>query len=84
MTKNQNRSKVVSMNITEHQEIDYHEDQMVFDFHNEDNSTEEKFWYDSYTGTYWLSDEEWEEPMEFTEDELIQEGIYINEFNQRV
>jgi hypothetical protein len=25
-----------------------------------------------------LHDEEWEEPMEFTEDELEQEGIYIN------
>ena len=43
-----------------------------------------KFYYDSFTGTYFLHDEEWEEPMEFTEDELIQEGIYINEFNQRV
>jgi hypothetical protein len=26
-----------------------------------------------------LHDEEWEEPMEFTEEELEQEGIYINE-----
>ena len=29
-------------------------------------------------------DEEWEEPMEFTEDELISEGICLNEFNQRI
>ena len=43
-----------------------------------------KLEYNSYTGTYWLHDEEWEEPMEFTEDELISEGIYLNEFNQRV
>tara|TARA_Y100000592_G_C5265665_1_gene219413 strand:+ start:198 stop:371 length:174 start_codon:yes stop_codon:yes gene_type:complete len=50
----------------------------------EDETIEEKFWYDSYTGTYWLADEEWAEPMEFTEDELIEEGIYLNEFNQRV
>lgn len=48
----------------------------------EDNTIEEKFWYDSFTGTYWLQDEEWSEPMEFTEDELIQEGIYLNEYNQ--
>jgi hypothetical protein len=40
--------------------------------------------YDNFTGTYWLQDEEWEEPIEFTEDELINEGIYLNEFNQRV
>lgn len=50
----------------------------------EDNTIEEKFWYDSFTGTYWLKDEEWAEPMEFTEDELVDEGIYINEFNQKV
>ncbi len=50
----------------------------------EDETIEEKFWYDSYTGTYWLADEEWAEPMEFTEDELIEEGIFLNEFNQRV
>ena len=51
-----------------------------------ENITEEKFWYDSYTGTYWLADEEWEEPREFTEDELISEGIYLNEFciNERL
>ena len=46
----------------------------------EENTIEEKFWYDSYTGTYWLHDEEWEEPTEFTEDELITEGIYLNEY----
>ena len=34
-------------------------------------------------GTYWLQDEEWAEPMEFTEDELVDEGIYLNEYNQR-
>ena len=50
----------------------------------EDNSVEEKFYYDTYTGTYFLHDEEWEEPMEFTEDELIEEGIYLNEFSQRI
>jgi hypothetical protein len=38
-----------------------------------------KLQYDSFTGTYFLHDEEWEEPMEFTEDELINEGIYLNE-----
>ena len=37
----------------------------------EDDTIEEKFWYDSFTGTYWLQDEEWAEPMEFTEDELV-------------
>jgi hypothetical protein len=41
-------------------------------------------YYDTYTGTYFLHDEEWEEPMEFTEDELVEEGIYLNEFCQRV
>lgn len=45
----------------------------------EDKTIEEKFYYDNFTGTYFLRDEEWEEPMEFTEDELEQEGIYINE-----
>ena len=40
--------------------------------------------YDSFTGTYWLQDEEWEEPIEFTEDELINEGIYLNEYCQKV
>ena len=45
----------------------------------EDDSIEEKFYYDNFTCTYFLHDEEWEEPMEFTEDELISEGIYINE-----
>mgnify|MGYP001236933247 CR=1 FL=1 len=49
----------------------------------EDDTIEEKFWYDSFTGTYWLQDEEWAEPMEFTEDELVDEGIYLNEYNQR-
>ena len=39
-----------------------------------------KLQYDSFTGTYFLHDEEWEEPMEFTEDELAQEGIYLNEY----
>lgn len=44
----------------------------------EDNTIEEKFYYDNYTGTYWLHDEEWAEPMEFTESELVEEGIYLN------
>ena len=43
-----------------------------------------KLEYDSFTGTYWLQDEEWSEPREFTEDELIQEGIYLNEYCQRI
>lgn len=47
-------------------------------------ANESRLSYDSFTGTYWLQDEEWEEPIEFTEDELINEGIYLNEFNQRV
>ena len=42
-------------------------------------ANESKLSYDSFTGTYFLHDEEWAEPMEFTEDELEQEGIYINE-----
>ena len=50
----------------------------------QDDSVGDKFYYDNYTGTYFLHDEEWEEPREFTEDELIQEGIYLNEFCQRV
>ena len=37
-----------------------------------------KLQYDSFTGTYFLHDEEWEEPMEFTEEELEQEGIYLH------
>jgi|13_taG_2_1085334.scaffolds.fasta_scaffold22028_7 hypothetical protein len=43
-----------------------------------------KLQYDCFTGTYWLQDAEWEEPMEFTEDELINEGIYLNEYCQRI
>ena len=43
-----------------------------------------KLEYDSFSGTYWLYDEEWSEPQEFTEDELINEGIYLNEFSQRI
>ena len=43
-----------------------------------------KLQYDCFTGTYWVQDEEWEEPMEFTEDELINEGIYLNEYCQRI
>jgi hypothetical protein len=45
------------------------------DYIEENNN---KLQYDSFTGTYFLHDEEWEEPMEFTEDELVQEGIYIS------
>ena len=47
-----------------------------------EETIDEKFWYDSYTGTYWLADEEWEEPREFTEDELASEGIYPHESNR--
>lgn len=43
-----------------------------------------KLEYDCFTGTYWLQDEEWEEPREFTEDELINEGIYLNEYCQSI
>jgi hypothetical protein len=43
-----------------------------------------KLEYDSFSGTYWLQDEEWEEPREFTADELINEGIYLNEYCERV
>ena len=42
-----------------------------------EETVEEKFWYDSYTGDHWLADEEWEELREFTEDELASEGIYL-------
>ena len=41
----------------------------------EDSTIADKFYYDSSTETYSLHNEEWEEPMEFTEDELISEGI---------
>ena len=43
-----------------------------------------KLEYDCFTGTYWLQDEEWEEPREFTADELITEGIYLNEYCERI
>lgn len=42
----------------------------------EDNKLE----YDSFTGTYWITDEFTGESIEFTEDELIMEGIYLNEY----
>jgi hypothetical protein len=48
--------------------------------HIYEDETEKKFYYDNFTGTYFLHDEEWAEPMEFTEDELVQEGIYLNEY----
>ncbi len=48
--------------------------------HIYEDETETKFYYDNFTGTYFLHDEEWEEPMEFTRDELVQEGIYLNEY----
>ena len=50
------------------EEIDYIEDNL------------NKLQYDCFTGTYWLQDEEWAEPREFTSDELISEGIYLNEY----
>jgi len=50
----------------------------------EDSAFADKFYYDTFTGTYFLHDEEWEEPMEFTEDELINEGIYLNEYCERI
>ena len=65
MTRKQKHSKVLNMNINH-----------IY----EDGTIEEKFYYDNFTGTYFLHDEEWEEPMEFTEDELVQEGIYLNEY----
>jgi len=45
----------------------------------EDDTIEEKFYFDNFTGTYFLHDEEWAEPMEFTKDELEQEGILTND-----
>lgn len=64
MTRKQKYSKVQNMNIN----------------HIYEDETETKFYYDNFTGTYFLHDEEWEEPMEFTEDELVEEGIYLNEY----
>ena len=64
MTRKQKYSKVQNMNIN----------------HIYEDETEKKFYYDNFTGTYFLHDEEWEEPMEFTEDELAEEGIYLNEY----
>jgi len=43
---------------------------------------EQKMAYDSYTGTYWVYCTEAEEYIEVTEDELISEGIYLNEYCQ--
>ena len=43
---------------------------------------EEKLYYDSFTGTYFLHDEEWGEPREFTEQEAINEGILFDGFNE--
>tara|TARA_Y100001938_G_C8090694_1_gene434836 strand:+ start:152 stop:328 length:177 start_codon:yes stop_codon:yes gene_type:complete len=34
----------------------------------------------SYSGSYFLHDEEYGEPIEYTEDELIQDGVYLNEY----
>jgi hypothetical protein len=45
---------------------------------------EEKLSYDSFTGTYWVFCSEAEEYIEITEDELIAEGIYLNEYCQRL
>ena len=45
---------------------------------------EDKFEYDCFTGTYWISDELTGESIEFTEDELIEEGIYLNEYCQQI
>tara|TARA_Y100000361_G_scaffold90387_1_gene80388 strand:+ start:616 stop:786 length:171 start_codon:yes stop_codon:yes gene_type:complete len=39
-----------------------------------------KLEYNSYTGTYFLQDEEYGEPKEYTEEELVKDGIYLNEF----
>jgi hypothetical protein len=38
----------------------------------------------SYSGSYFLHDEEYGEPIEYTEDELIQDGIYLNEYCERI
>lgn len=40
--------------------------------------------YDNFSGTYWQYCEEEEEHIEFTEDDLIKEGIYLNEFCQQI
>jgi hypothetical protein len=45
---------------------------------------EDKFEYDSFTGTYWIADQGTGESIEFTEDELIEEGIYLNEYCQQI
>ena len=45
---------------------------------------EYKFEYDSFTGTYWIADELTGESIEFTEDDLIAEGIYLNEYCQQI
>ena len=52
------------------EEMDYIEDNL------------NKLQYDCFTGTYWLQDEEWAEPREFTSEEVISEGIYLNEYCQ--
>jgi len=51
---------------------------------NTNEIIEDKFEYDSFTGTYWIADELTGESIEFTEDDLIEEGIYLNEYCQRL
>lgn len=58
------------------------ESKYIYEDQEHQTPIEQKFYYDSFTGTYFLHDEEWEEPREFTEDELISEGIYLNEYCQ--
>ena len=43
---------------------------------------EETLDYDNFTGTYWVFCSESKEYIEVSEDELIEEGIHLNEFCQ--
>lgn len=48
----------------------------------EDDTIEEKFYYDNFTGTYFLHDDKGGEPIEFTEQEAINQGILFDGFNE--
>lgn len=84
------------MDMKDTEEIVYHKDQMSFNWEEDQTTYIEancKKWKPcSYSGSFFLDDEEYGEPIEFTEDELIQEigvdavvaGIYFNEFTERV
>ena len=43
---------------------------------------EDKFYYDNFTGTYFLHDDKGGEPIEFTEQEAINKGILFDGFNE--